>query len=93
MSDDNETTKKASIFLAKPPKKISEMTDEEKLAWARQLADRLDLNAWRHTPVFDDVVELNADKITTYIIADHQQYREAQEDLTHYACTCSVTEK
>lgn len=65
MSDDNETTKKTLAFLAKPPKKISEMTDEEMLAWAQQLADRLDPNAGRHTPVFDDVLELNAGKITT----------------------------
>lgn len=39
MSDDEN--KKPLVFLSKPPKKISEMTQEEKYAYARKLSARL----------------------------------------------------
>lgn len=38
MSDDKQQPK---VFLAKPPKKVSEMTEAERLTWAAQLSPRL----------------------------------------------------
>jgi len=63
MSDD-ETTKKPKVFLAKPPKKVNEMTEDEMYAWAHQLSERLKPDEGRRTQVSDDVAELNAGKIT-----------------------------
>jgi hypothetical protein len=37
MSDDN----KPKVFLVEPPQNWSEMTDDEKYAWAAKLSDRL----------------------------------------------------
>lgn len=37
MSDD----KQPKVFLAKPPKKVSEMSETERLEWAAQLSPRL----------------------------------------------------
>jgi hypothetical protein len=74
----DETTEKPEVFLAKPPKKVGEMTEEEKFAWVQPLAERLKPTAGRktqvskrlkptarrRTQVSDDVAELNAGKIT-----------------------------
>jgi hypothetical protein len=41
MSDNDDANKQPLVFLSKPPKKINEMTDEERAAYAEKLAQKL----------------------------------------------------
>lgn len=87
---DDETIKKHLDFLARPPKRVNQMTPAEVSEWAEQLAERLNPanRSSTHIPkrpavvpeppsqVTNDVAELNAGKITAQQLGERWAVRE-----------------